>query len=117
MPASLGFVKMDSSILQATRSSALASFRGLSTDERSHLRRWQAAARGAGIDGIEDLASRPWPYPVKGVVIGVFGQGSEAAQWLVIGQHGSWAVADCADGSVSPSFTSLQAALATIYQA
>ena len=95
----------------------MPSFSGLSTDERSYLRHWQAAARGAGIDGVEDLASRPWPYPVKGVVIGVFGEGSEAAQWLVIGQHGSWAVADCADATVSQSFSSLRAALATIYQA
>jgi hypothetical protein len=115
LPASLGFVKVDSSILQATRSSALPSFSGLSTDERSYLRRWQAEARSAGIDGVEDLASRPWPCQVEGVVIGVFGQGSEAAQWLVVGQNLRWAVAHCVDGTVSPSFDTLQEALATIY--
>lgn len=114
--ASLGFVKVDSSILQATRSSTLPSFSGLSTDERSYLRRWQAEARSAGIDGVEDLASRPWPCPVDGVVIGVFGHGAEAAQWLVIGQNCSWAVAHCVEATVSPSFDSLQEALATIYR-
>jgi hypothetical protein len=114
--ASLGFVKVDSSILQATRSSALPSFSGLSTDERGYLRRWQAEARSAGIDGVEDLASRPWPCPVHGVVIGVFGHGSEAAKWLVIGQNCSWAVADCVRGTVSPSFDTLREALATIYR-
>jgi hypothetical protein len=116
LPTSLGFVKVDSSILQATRSSALPSFSGLSTDERGYLRWWQAEARGAGIDGVEDLVSRPWPCPVEGVVIGIFGHGSEAAHWLVIGHDHSWAVANCVDGTVSPSFTTLKGALATIYQ-
>lgn len=107
---------MDSSILQATRPSTLQSFSGLSTEERSYLRRWQAEARSAGIDGVEDLVSRPWPCPVEGVVIGVFSRGSEAAQWLVIGQNGSWAVAHCSEGTVSPSWRSLEDALATIYR-
>ncbi len=94
----------------------MPSFSGLSTDERSYLRRWQAEAKSAGIDGVEDLVSRPWPCAVEGVVIGVFGHGSDAAQWLVIGQNGSWAVAHCYARMVSPSFNSLSEALATIYQ-
>lgn len=114
--ASLGFVKVDSSILQATQSSALPSFSGLSAAERSYLRRWQAEARRVGIDGVEDLAHRPWPCPVQGVVIGVFGHGAEAAQWLVIGQNCSWAVAHCVEGTVSPPFENLPEALATIYR-
>jgi hypothetical protein len=80
------------------------------------LRRWQAEARSAGIDGVEDLASRPWPCPVDGVVIGVFGHGSDAARWLVIGRNFSWAVAHCVEGTVSPPFDTLQEALATIYR-
>jgi hypothetical protein len=112
----LGLAKVDSSILQATRASTLHSFSGLSTEERAYLRRWQAEARSAGIDGVEDLVSRPWPCPVQGVVIGVFSRGSEAAQWLVIGQNGTWAVAHCAAGTVSQSFASLSDALATIHR-
>jgi hypothetical protein len=112
----LGLVKVDSSILQATRTSALHSFSGLSGEERAYLRRWRAEARSAGIDGVEDLVSRPWPFPIQGVVIGVFSRGSESAQWLVIGQNGGWAVAHCATGTVSRSFDSLPDALATIHR-
>jgi hypothetical protein len=101
--------------LQATRPSALRSFSGLSTEERSHLCKWHAEAKDAGIDGIEDLVARPWPLLPEGAVIGVFCRGSDTARWLVIGQNAAWAVADCAEGTVSPAFQSLAEALATIY--
>ena len=101
--------------MQATRPSAFRSFSGLSTEERSHLRKWHAAAKDAGIDGIEDLVARPWPSPPEGAVIGVFCRGSDTARWLVIGQDAAWAVADCSEGTVSPAFQSLAEALATIY--
>jgi len=90
-------------------------FGTLSNDERNHLREWQAAARIIGVDAIQDLASRPWPIEIGGTVIGVFQSGDEAASWLVIGQNGSWAVADCTDNQVSSSFYSLAEALASIY--
>jgi hypothetical protein len=106
---------VESSILQAGRASALSSFSGLSPDERAHLKGWQAAARSVGVDGIEDLAGRPWPCPVNGSVIGIFRRGSNAAVWLVIGQNAAWAVATCADGTVSQPLHSLAEALATIY--
>jgi hypothetical protein len=101
--------------LQATRPSAFRSFSGLSTEERSHLRKWYAEAKDTGIDGIEDLVDRPWPSPPEGTVIGVFYLGSDTARWLVIGQNAAWAVADCAEGTVSPAFQYLAEALATIY--
>ena len=101
--------------MQATRPSAFRSFSGLSTEERSHLRAWHAEAKGAGIDGIEDLVARPWPSPPEGTIIGVFCLGSDTARWLVIGQNAAWAVADCSEGTVSPAFQSLAEALATIY--
>ena len=106
---------VESSILQATRSDASQSFSGLSPDERRHLRDWQSAARTAGIDAVEDLASRPWPCPVADTVIGVFRAGLETAPWLVIGHNGAWAVASCAEGSVSRTLHSLAEALAVIY--
>ncbi len=101
--------------MQATRPSALRSFSGLNTEERNHLRRWYAEAKDAGIDGIEDLVGRPWPFQPEGTVIGVFCRGSDTARWLVIGQNAAWAVADCAEGTVSPTFQSLAEALETIH--
>jgi hypothetical protein len=97
------------------RPRALRSFTGLSTEERSHLRKWYAEAKDAGIDGIEDLIGRPWPSPPEGTVIGIFCRGSDTARWLVIGQNAAWAVADCAESTVSQTFQSLAKALATIY--
>ena len=108
---------MESSLLHATRSILSQAFNGLSQDERNHLREWQQAARSVGVDGIEDLASRPWPCPIAGSVIGVFKAGSEAATWLVIGHNGTWAVAYCAENRVSPTFDTLAEALAAIYPA
>jgi hypothetical protein len=108
---------VESSILQATKSDASQAFSGLSEQELAHLQNWQMAARIVGIDAIEDLASRPWPCPISGPVIGVFQVGGTAASWMVIGHNGTWAVAACGDGSVSASFHSLAAALASIYPA
>ncbi len=106
---------METSILQATLSDPTQSFSGLSLDERRHLREWQVSARTMGIDAVEDLTLRPWPCPVAGTVIGVFNAGSKAAQWLVVGQDGAWAVACCAEGEVSRTLNSLAEALAVIY--
>lgn len=85
--------------------------------EQRVLRRWAAAARAFGVDGVEDLASRPWPVSIPGALIGVFRFGDESAAWLVVGQNGSWVVASCSDGSVSPSSDSLADALAMVYPA
>jgi len=101
--------------VQATRTNTFQSFTGLSPDERNHLREWQAAARAIGVDGIEDLAGRPWPCPIDGTVIGVFREGSDSAPWLVIGQNATWAVACCIERTVSRTYFSLAEALATIY--
>lgn len=106
---------MESSTLQATRFDTSHSFSGLSPDERRHLREWQSAARVTGIDAVEDLTSRPWPCAVAGTVIGVFQAERKAAQWLVIGHNGAWAVACCAEGEVSRTLNSLAEALAVIY--
>lgn len=78
------------------------------------MRDWQATVQASGIDAVEDLASRPWPCPMAGAVLGVFRAGGAAAAWLVIGHEGSWAVASCADGTVSAPFGSLAGALAAI---
>ena len=106
---------VETSILQATRTTAFLSFSGLSADERNHLREWHAAARTIGIDGIEDLASRPWPCTIEGTVIGVYRAGSESAGWLVIGHDAAWVVAQCAEGTISDPFHSLAEALASVY--
>lgn len=106
---------MVSSILQVSDTDRSDRFVGLSAQERRLLRDWRAAAWAVGVDAIEDLASRPWPYPMSGIVIGVFEAGVESASWLVIGHNGSWAVASCAEGSVSPPFHSLAEALAVIH--
>jgi hypothetical protein len=106
---------VENSILQATRSNSFQSFKGLSPDERHQLRDWQAVAGTIGVDAVEDLTSRPWPCPIAGAVIGVFQAGSETALWLVIGHDGTWAVASCAEGTVSPTLNSLAEALAVIY--
>ncbi len=106
---------VENSILQATQSDRSQAFSGLSLHERDHLREWQAAALTIGIDAVEDLASRPWPYPIAGTVIGVFEVGGAAASWMVIGHNGAWAVASCADETVSQTFDSLAEALAAIY--
>jgi hypothetical protein len=106
---------VETSILQATRSNALQSFSGLSPSELRHLREWRNAAAAIDVDAVEDLASRPWPCPIAGTVIGVFQKGVETAGWLVVGQDASWVVACCLQGTVSRAFHSLAEALATIY--
>ena len=90
-------------------------FSALSPQERVRLREWQAAARVIGIDAVEDLTLRPWPRTVAGVVIGVFITGSKSANWLVVGEDGAWAVADCGKGEVSRTLNSLAEALEEIY--
>ena len=90
-------------------------FGGLSPSERRYLGQWQRAARVVGIDGVEDLIERPWPCAVDGAVIGVFVEGDTAATWLVVKHNGRWAVACCADCTVSPSVESLPEALAELY--
>jgi hypothetical protein len=90
-------------------------FSALSSDERRHLREWQAAARAIGVDAVEDLTLRPWPCTVASVVIGVFSAGSKSANWLVVGEDDAWAVAYCGEGEVSPTQESLAEALALIY--
>src|SRR5215472_14743459 len=84
---------------------------GLSPMERRYLTQWHYAARVLGIDAVEDLSQRPWPCSTDGAVIGVFVEGSETAAWLVVKHKGRWAVACCADNSVSPSVESLADAL------
>ena len=90
-------------------------FGGLSPSERRYLEQWQCAARVAGIDAVEDLIERPWPCTVDGAVIGVFVEGDEAATWLVVKHNGRWAVACCADCTVSRSVETLPEALAELY--
>ena len=90
-------------------------FGGLSPTERRYLEEWQRAARAVGIDAVEDLMQRRWPCSVDGAVIGVFMEGDEAAAWLVVKHNGRWAVACCADGTVSRSVGSLADALAELY--
>ena len=93
---------------------ASQSFGGLSSDERRCLREWQISAMAIGIDAVEDLTSRPWPCPILGTVIGVFTGGSKA-RWLVVGEEDAWAVACCADGTISPTLNSLAEALRVIH--
>ncbi len=90
-------------------------FGALSPMERRYLEHWQRAARVVGIDAIEDLSQRPWPCFVNGVVIGVFVEGDKAAAWLVAKHNGRWAVACCADSTVSHSVETLADALAQLY--
>ena len=94
---------------------ASLSFGELTSDERRHLREWQATAGAIGIDGVDDLTLRPWPCPVEGIVIGIFTAGSQVADWLVVGDGRAWAVADLAKGRVSETVNSLTEALALIY--
>ncbi len=103
------------SMLQVSDTDRSDRFVGLSQVERTLLRDWQAAAWAKGIDAIEDLASRPWPHPIAGTVIGIFEAGAVKASWLVIGHNGSWAVACCSQGIVSDPFPSLEKALASIH--
>jgi hypothetical protein len=79
------------------------------------LKEWQRAAHAVGIDAVKDLSKRPWPCSVDGSVIGVFVEGQEAAAWLVVKHNGRWAIACCADSTVSRSVESLADALAELY--
>ena len=99
----------------AALAAPLPSFEALSATERRYLLEWRRAARDIGIDGIDDLMLRPWPCPVADVIIGVFRTGDDRAAWLVIGHNRSWAVACCADGTVSHSVATLVEALSLIH--
>jgi hypothetical protein len=90
-------------------------FRGLTPGERTHLQKWWKLALPAGIDMLEDLGARPWPCPVADTIIGIFRFGEEMAAWMVIGQDGAWAVANCSDGMVSRQFDSLASALSQVH--
>ena len=98
-----------------TPSDNVQSFGGLRPNESHLLRNWRFAARLVGVDGVEDLRSRPWPSPLGCTVIGVFRSGAGAASWMVIGHDDAWAVVYCMERKVSPRFHSLAEALAAIY--
>ncbi len=91
------------------------SFDALSAMERSYLMDWRRAAQSVGIDAVDDMMQRPWPCPVADVIIGVFKSGDDRATWLIIGHNGAWAVATCAEGTVSHSVESLAEALSLIH--
>jgi hypothetical protein len=95
--------------------STYRAFTGLSPAEARYLDRWERAARAVGIDTVEDLIQRPWPCAIHGAVIGIFVEGDHAASWLVVKHNGFWAVACCADGTVSTPVESLAAALSQLY--
>jgi hypothetical protein len=68
-----------------------------------------------GIDPVEDLSQRLWPCFAHGAIVGVFVEGDETAAWLVVKHNERWAVACCADNTVSRSVDSLSEALARLY--
>ena len=110
--------RVDAELMKVTNSDITydyQEFGGLSPTERRYLEQWQRAARAVGIDAVEDLIERPWPCAVDGAVIGVFVEGDQAAAWLLVKHNGRWAVACCADCTVSPSVESLPEALAELY--
>lgn len=88
---------------------------GLSPTELHYLEQWQRAARAVGIHAVEDLIQRRWPCSVDGAVIGIFMEGDEEAAWLVVKHNGLWAVAGCADSTVSHSVETLANGLAELY--
>jgi hypothetical protein len=102
--------------MKLTHSNIEHEFGGLSPGERRCLERWLRAAHAVGIDAVENLSQRRWPFSVDGIVIGVFVEDREAATWLVVQHDGRWAVACCANNAVSPSVESITDALARIYK-
>ncbi len=82
--------------------------------DRQALRAWLTAARGSGIDRVEDLGSRAWSSPRPEFILGVFQIGDPLAAWLVVGDQGAWAVGTRANGAVSARYTSLACALTTV---
>jgi len=87
----------------------------LSPADRRVLDGWIATAREGGIETAEDLGFRAWPGHGTETIIGVFKSGHLLASWLVVGQAGSWAVASCGNGAVSPPLGSLADALDLVY--
>jgi hypothetical protein len=78
------------------------------------LRDWLIGRGNTGIERIEDLGSRAWSGPKAEFILGVFRCGEPFAAWLLVGDHGTWAVASRADGSVSAPFDSLADALSEL---
>jgi hypothetical protein len=105
---------MELADVQASRPSPHHAFGTLTPSQRRYLFGWRDAAKAAGIDAVEDLGGRPWPPTGADAVIGVFRSGHLLASWLIVGRDGTWAVACCGDGTVSPATSSLVDALAVI---
>jgi hypothetical protein len=110
-------VAMRGTFRQAAVSVRASNFATLSEAERHVLRRWLRSARAVGIEAVEDLTARHWPAALSAAVIGVFLFDEQSAAWLAVGQEGSWAVASCPDGDISPPVSSLADALAIVYLA
>lgn len=102
--------------LQSTAMPVSNSIPALSPEERRQLDFWTEAARRVGIDGVEDLGSRPWPVEAGAVILGIYRAGESFASWLVVGRDGDWSVASCADSTVIGSGRTLSEALATLYR-
>lgn len=100
---------------QAALARPASVFGALSPLEQRTLAGWISAAREGGIEAAEDLGVRPWPEPGAETIIGVFKSGHLLASWLIVGQAGSWAVASCGNGAVSPRVPSLADALELVY--
>jgi len=100
---------------QAALTGSGGTLSGLSPTERRVLEGWIVLARAGGIETAEDLGLRPWPGHSSETIIGVFKSGHLLASWLVVGRAGSWAVASCGDGAVSPRLNSLADALDLVY--
>lgn len=100
---------------QATLAEPDLGFQDLDATDRRMLASWVTASRAAGIEAVEDLSVRQWPESGADTIIGVFKTGHLLASWLIVGQSGSWAVASCADGVVSPRMASLADALARVH--
>lgn len=114
----MSVARIGAEVMKVTNSDiafAYREFGGLNPTERRYLEQWHRAARAVGIDAVEDLIERPWPCAIDGAVIGVFMEGDTGASWLVVKHNGSWAVASCADCTVSASVPSLADALRQLY--
>ena len=98
----------------APKSESDQGFSRLSPRDRRALETWLTAARGAGIDRVEDLGSRAWSNPRPAFILGVFQSGEPLAAWLVVGDRGAWAVGTRTTGVVSARYPTLASALTTV---
>ena len=87
---------------------------GLSCPDWHVLADWAEAVAANGIDTVEDFSSRPWASAKPDAVLGVFRSDHLLASWLVVGHGGSWVVASCDEGTISPPVGSLADALRMI---